>query len=135
MLEGKHSSLANGRSVRGEIAAYYAMISEVDAQIGRILDALESRNMIDNTVIVFAGDNGLAVGQHGLLGKQNLYDHSVRVPLIIAAPAIKGATAQAQLKPATLETGKQVMVPPYLTSGERIKVDTRDGRFVGRINK
>lgn len=76
--------------VRGEIAAYYAMISEVDAQIGRILDALESRNMTDNTVIVFAGDNGLAVGQHGLLGKQNLYDHSVRVPLIIAAPAIRG---------------------------------------------
>lgn len=73
-----------------EIAAYYAMISEVDAQIGRVIDALEARDMMDRTIIVFAGDNGLAVGQHGLLGKQSVYDHSVRVPLIISAPGIKG---------------------------------------------
>jgi elongation factor P len=48
------------------------------------------------------------------------------------APAIKGATAQAQLKPATVETGIQVMVPSYVESGERVRVDTRDGRFVER---
>jgi elongation factor P len=48
------------------------------------------------------------------------------------APAIKGATAQAQLKAATLETGLQVQVPPYIEPGERIRVDTRDGRFVER---
>ena len=47
-------------------------------------------------------------------------------------PAIKGATAQAQLKPATTETGQQVMVPSYIEPGERIRVDTRDGRFVER---
>ena len=73
---------------REELAAYYAMISEVDAQIGRLLDALEANGQLDNTVIVFAGDNGLAVGSHGLLGKQNLYEHSVRVPLILAGPGI-----------------------------------------------
>ena len=49
------------------------------------------------------------------------------------APAIKGATAQAQLKPAICETGLQVLVPPYLEAGERIRVDTRDGRFVERV--
>jgi elongation factor P len=49
------------------------------------------------------------------------------------APPIKGATAQAQLKPATVETGLQVMVPPYVEPGERIRVDTRDGRFVERV--
>lgn len=48
------------------------------------------------------------------------------------APAIKGATAQAQLKPATTETGLEVMVPSYIETGERIRVDTRDGRFVER---
>jgi elongation factor P len=48
------------------------------------------------------------------------------------APAIKGATAQAQVKPATLETGIQVLVPSYIESGEKIRVDTRDGRFVER---
>ncbi len=75
-------------AIRAELAAYYGMISEVDAQIGRILDALEANGQLDNTIIVFAGDNGLAVGSHGLLGKQNLYEHSVRVPLILVGPTI-----------------------------------------------
>ncbi|MFK8009986.1 MAG: sulfatase-like hydrolase/transferase [Saprospiraceae bacterium] len=76
--------------IKKELVAYYAMVSEVDAQIGRVLDVLEQKNLMENTVIVFAGDNGLAVGQHGLLGKQSVYDHSVRVPLVIAAPNIDG---------------------------------------------
>ena len=74
--------------VRKEIAAYYGMISEVDSEIGRILDTLEQEHLLDQTIIVFAGDNGLALGSHGLLGKQNVYDDSVRVPLIIAGPGI-----------------------------------------------
>lgn len=57
---------------------------------------------------------------------------TVELEVVDTAPALKGATAQAQLKPATLETGIVVQVPPYLSSGERIKVDTRDGRFVER---
>lgn len=58
--------------------------------------------------------------------------NTVELEVVDTAPPIKGATAQAQLKPATLETGIQVLVPPYLGTGERIKVDTRDGRFVER---
>lgn len=77
-------------AVKQEIANYYAMVSEVDAQIGRVLDVLKEQGLLDKTIIVFAGDNGLAVGQHGLLGKQSVYDHSIRVPLIIVAPGIKG---------------------------------------------
>jgi elongation factor P len=49
------------------------------------------------------------------------------------APAIKGATAQAQLKPGIMETGVQVMLPSYIEPGERVRVDTRDGRFVERV--
>jgi arylsulfatase A-like enzyme len=64
------------------------MISHLDAQIGRVLAALEESGQAGNTVIVFAADNGLAVGQHGLMGKQNVYEHSVHVPLIIAGPDI-----------------------------------------------
>jgi len=75
-------------AIRKETADYYGMISHVDAQIGRILEALENTGKAGNTVIVFAGDNGLALGSHGLLGKQNLYEHSTRVPLIIAGPGI-----------------------------------------------
>ena len=76
-------------AIKGEIASYYAMISEVDANIGRILVALEESGKADNTIVILAGDNGLAVGQHGLIGKQNLYDHSVRVPLIFKGPGIQ----------------------------------------------
>ena len=50
--------------------------------------ALDEQGLADDTLIVFAGDNGLAVGQHGLMGKQNCYEHSVRVPLIFAGPGV-----------------------------------------------
>lgn len=74
--------------VKTEIAKYYAMISEVDYQIGRILDELKKTGKDKNTIVVFAGDNGLAVGQHGLMGKQNPYESSIRVPLIFSGPGI-----------------------------------------------
>lgn len=78
----------NEDSIKKEVAEYYAMISEMDSHVGEVLDALQANGMLENTLIIFAGDNGLAVGNHGLLGKQNLYDHSVRVPLIIAGPGL-----------------------------------------------
>jgi arylsulfatase A-like enzyme len=71
-----------------DIANYYAMISEMDYNVGRIIEALERNGLRENTIVVFAGDNGLAVGQHGLLGKQNLYEHSIRVPMIMSGPGI-----------------------------------------------
>lgn len=74
--------------VRRHLADYYAMVSAVDHEIGRILDAIAKSGEADNTFVIFAGDNGLAVGQHGLFGKQNLYDHSWRVPLIVSGPGV-----------------------------------------------
>jgi arylsulfatase A-like enzyme len=67
---------------------YYAIITHMDEQVGRILDALEKTGKADNTYIFFTADHGLAVGHHGLIGKQNLFDHSVRVPLMVAGPNI-----------------------------------------------
>lgn len=67
---------------------YYALISYLDAQVGRILDALEQSGRAANTYVVFTADHGLAVGEHGLMGKQNLYDCSVRMPLLISGPGI-----------------------------------------------
>lgn len=79
---------------------YYAIITHLDEQIGQILDALESKINLDNTYIVFTADHGLAVGQHGLVGKQNMYDHSVRVPMLIVGPGI--------------ESGRRIDTPIYL---------------------
>lgn len=75
-------------AVHQHIADYYAIIAHIDEQVGRILDELERTGEDENTILVFAGDNGLACGQHGLMGKQNLYEHSIRVPLILAGPGI-----------------------------------------------
>ncbi len=74
--------------IRRHIAEYYAMISHLDEALGRLIAVLRETGRFDHTLIVFAGDNGLAVGQHGLMGKQNLYEHSVRVPLVFAGPGI-----------------------------------------------
>ena len=74
--------------IRRHIAEYYAMISHLDEQVGRLLAGLAASGLADDTLVVYAGDNGLAVGQHGLMGKQNLYEHSVRVPLLLAGPGV-----------------------------------------------
>ncbi len=69
-------------------AEYYRYISYLDVQIGRVLDALQASPHANNTLVVFAADSGVARGSHGLIGKQNLYEHSVRVPLVISGPGI-----------------------------------------------
>ena len=79
---------------------YYAIITHMDAQIARILQQLESTGQADNTWIFFTADHGLACGHHGLMGKQNMYDHSLRVPFMVAGPGV--------------EAGSEIKEPIYL---------------------
>jgi arylsulfatase A-like enzyme len=74
--------------VQQHIADYYGMISHMDAEMGRVLQTLEATGHLENTIIIYTADHGLSVGQHGLLGKQNLYNHSIHVPSIFAGPGI-----------------------------------------------
>lgn len=74
--------------IQAHLQEYYAMITHLDAQIGRVLEALEASGKADNTIVIFTSDQGLAVGQHGLMGKQDLYDHSTRMPFLLAGPGI-----------------------------------------------
>ena len=76
-------------AVKVHRSEYYALITHTDQMIGRILNAVEQTGKANNTWIIFTADHGLAVGQHGLLGKQNLYDHSVRVPFIVVGPDVE----------------------------------------------
>ncbi len=76
------------RKMRQHIKNYYALITHLDAQIGRVLKVLAERGDFGNTIIIFSSDNGLAMGRHGLVGKQSLYEHSVKVPLVISGPGI-----------------------------------------------
>lgn len=90
---------------------YYAIITHMDEQIGRILDQLEAAGESENTYIVFSADHGLSVGHHGLIGKQNLFEHSVKVPFLMAGPGIPAGSRNDSLiylqdvMPTTLELG------------------------------
>lgn len=74
--------------VQAYLAEYYRYITYLDSQIGRILEALSVSPYAQNTIVVFSADSGVACGCHGLIGKQNVYEHSMRVPLIIRGPGI-----------------------------------------------
>jgi len=75
-------------AIRKHIQEYYAIITHLDEQIGLIIKGLEDANELDNTYIIFTADHGLSVGKHGLIGKQNMYDHSMRVPLFVKGPTV-----------------------------------------------
>lgn len=86
------------QEVRAEWAGYYAVIDDMDHHIGRILSALRESGRDQNTVIIFTSDHGLALGSHGLMGKQNMYEHTIGVPFIIAGPGIpQGQCTDAQI--------------------------------------
>jgi arylsulfatase A-like enzyme len=70
-------------------ATYYGMMSEVDAQMGRLLDFLTKRNLLESTLIVFSSDHGEQLGDHYLLSKLGFFDQSYHIPLIIRAPGSK----------------------------------------------
>lgn len=106
-------SIGNGEDLRDEALApfprtkyatkkhiqeYYALITHLDTQIGEILDSLETTGKMDNTYIVFTSDHGLAMGRHGLLGKQSQFDHSLRPPFMITGPDVpKGKKIDADI--------------------------------------
>ena len=75
-------------AIRTMLAEYYRYITYLDMLIGRVLDALDASPYAKTTYVVFAADSGVARGSHGLIGKQNLYEHSMRVPLVMAGPGI-----------------------------------------------
>jgi len=79
------------KDVREDLAVYYAVISHMDEQLGRILAALEDTGQAANTIVIFTSDQGLAMGSHGLRGKQNMYEHTVGTPLIFRGPGIPKA--------------------------------------------
>lgn len=98
-MTGRDESLApwprTREVVSDQLAEYYGLISHMDDQIGRILGALRQSGKADNTIIVFTADHGLAVGSHGLLGKQSVYEHAMGCPLVIAGPGIPHGSSDA----------------------------------------
>ena len=80
------------RTIRNELGREFACDENIDNQVGRVLKQLEEMGELDNTYIVYTADHGMAIGRHGLQGKQNLYQHTWRVPYIVKGPGIKAGT-------------------------------------------
>jgi len=81
--------------VRKHLHDYYACITSIDHNIGRIIQTLKDRGLFENTIIVFSSDHGLAIGSHGLFGKQSLYEHSMKSPLIFSGPGVPHGSSDA----------------------------------------
>jgi len=77
--------------VKRHLHDYYAAISGLDEQIGRLLTLLKELKLEENTIVIFSADHGLAIGSHGLFGKQSLFEHSMKAPLVFAGPGIRQA--------------------------------------------
>jgi arylsulfatase A-like enzyme len=121
---------------REALQAYYASISFMDAQVGRVVDALNRLGLADNTIIVFTSDHGYHVGEHGLWQKMSLFEESARVPLLIVAPgqsknsAAKTPVSQIDLFP-TLAELCQVKAPANL-QGQSLVPMLKDPNTAGR---
>ena len=77
------------RTIRNERGRYFACSENIDIQIGRVLEKLQALGELENTYVFYTSDHGIAIGRHGLQGKQNLYQHSWRVPFIAKGPGIR----------------------------------------------
>ena len=104
--------------VRSQIAEYYGLITHMDHEIGRVLEALEKTGQAENTIVIYAADHGLAIGSHGLLGKQNLYEHSTRAPMIFVGRGIpQGKSSDALV----------YLFDIFPTISELIEIDSPEG--------
>ncbi len=83
-------------TIRNELGREFACSENIDIQLGRVLEKLEAMGELENTYIIYTSDHGMAIGRHGLQGKQNLYEHSLRVPFIVKGPGIKAGVRTKQ---------------------------------------
>lgn len=91
-LNAKQDQLnLSDETAKKAIQAYYASISFMDAQVGRVLDALDRVGLADNTVVLMTSDHGYHMGEHGHYQKQTLFENATRVPLVISVPGMKTA--------------------------------------------
>ncbi|QDU97471.1 sulfatase-like hydrolase/transferase [Lignipirellula cremea] len=124
-LEGRDERLMEWprtpAAVRDVLRLYYAVIDDLDHQVGRILTRLEETGQRDRTYVIYSSDHGMAVGSHGLRGKQNMYEHTINTPLLISGPGIKPGvrtTAQVYLRelyPTTCELAG-IAIPEAVTA-------------------
>lgn len=114
-------------TIRNEKGREYACIENIDNQVGRVIAKLEDLGELDNTYVFYTADHGIAVGRHGLMGKQNLYEHCWRVPFLAQGPGIK---------PGTNATGNVYLLDVLATLCDLAEVEppkTNEGRSMKSV--
>jgi arylsulfatase A-like enzyme len=81
--------------VRRQLHDYYSLITGMDRDIGRLMETLDQQSLTTNTLVVFTSDQGIALGSHGLMGKQNLHEDTQRVPFLVAGPGVSKGRSKA----------------------------------------
>ncbi len=133
------------QTIRNELGREFACSENIDIQIGRVLEKLKAMGELDNTYIIYTADHGMAIGRHGLQGKQNLYEHTWRVPFIVKGPGIQpGSRAEGNIYLldvlATLcdlagidapETNEGTSFKPVLTGAQQTIRDVLYGVYSG----
>ena len=130
--------------VRKHLHDYYAVISAMDHHIGRLFAALKELGMYDNTIFIYSADHGLAIGSHGLFGKQNLYEAGMKPPLVFAGPGIPQGETQAlvyllDIFPTVCDlVGTEIPSRPRrqeLEAGHRGQIVRRSRHAVSRLSR
>ncbi|MEQ1825272.1 MAG: sulfatase [Pirellula sp.] len=122
---------------RQALQAYYASISFMDAQVGKIINALDTLGLSQNTIIVFTSDHGYHIGEHGLWQKMSLFEESARVPLLVVAPGVTSQGTAAATPVSHLDlfpTLAQLcgVTPPENIHGQNMVPILKDPKTVGR---
>ena len=117
-------ALDDEASLRRITASYYALVTQLDRQIGAVLEAARELGMLENTRIIYTSDHGEALGAHGLFGKANLLDPGAGVPLLMCGPGVPaGHVATAPVS--------HVDLYPTIVEGAGLAVDPADGGLLG----
>lgn len=116
-------------NTRPRVAVYYGMVEEVDEWLGRLLDHLMLRGVWNNTLIIFTGDHGEMLGAHGKLGKENFYEESVRVPMILSLPNNANSGKRVSVPTSLLDLHSTIL--DYLEAPAGL--DTSDGNSLRRF--
>ena len=122
---------------RQSLQAYYASISFMDAQVGKVIDSLDQLGLSDNTIIVFTSDHGYHTGEHGLWQKQSLFEESARVPLLIVAPGVSAKNSVAKTPVSHIDLFPTLselcgIKPPANIQGQSLVPMLKDPKITGR---
>jgi arylsulfatase A-like enzyme len=121
--------------VRRALSQYYGMITHMDAQIGRLLDVLDQRQLADDTLVIFVSDQGYSLGSHGFVGKQTMYDEGLITPLILRDPRLRRGPATCDALVSLVDLFPTICEAAGVEVPETVEGQSLLGLYQGKVDK